>query len=104
MIELDRQNILDADFVEILSLLLSNIGYDVDLFFNLLLESESVQMLSFLMLLFKTSNLHRRFTNYLPDGEFGAWSSRFAAKIEKNRHHLHFNPSALLRAIELSHC
>ena len=102
MVEFDRQNILDADFVEIMSLLLRNIGFDVDLFFNLLLESESVQMLSFLMLLFKTSSLQRRFTNYLPDGEFRVWSSRFAAKIEKNRQHLHFNPSALLRAIELS--
>ena len=61
LIGLDRLDILELDFVEIFSILLEKMGFNEELFFDLLLESESVRALTLLMLLFKTENISKRF-------------------------------------------
>ena len=61
LIGLNRLDILELDFVEIFSILLEKMGFNEELFFDLLLESESVRALTLLMLLFKTENISKRF-------------------------------------------
>lgn len=100
LIGLDRVNLLDADFVQIFVTLLAKVNYDVELFLNLLLESDSVRMISLLILIYKTDNIVDRFNGYLPQGEFIEWTRFFIQKIDKIKHHFPFNPAALLRTMK----
>lgn len=100
LIGLDRLDILELDFVEVFSILLQKMGFNEELFADLLLESESVRALTVLMLLFKTENISKRFEGYLPDGEFQIWAAGLAALIDKRKDHFPFSPNALIRAIQ----